>query len=133
MFDFNEVNAKNAEIVDHLVKSVSLVTKGLEGMTTEATEFSKKTMEHGVVHFENLMSAKNLEAAVELHSTYVKSSYDLAIEQVTKMTDLFVDMTKGTTASAPVEHVKAAKVATPKAAAAKVSRSAASVKSGVAA
>jgi hypothetical protein len=133
MFDFKEATAKNTEIVDQFVKTFSVMTNGLQAIATEATDFSKKAAENGVAHFEKLMSVNSLEAAAELQSSYVKSSYDLAVSQASKMTDLFADLAKVSAVSSAVEPVKAAKTAVPKAAAAKVSRSAANVKSGLAA
>ena len=123
MFDFNEVATKNQEMIDAMLKNFTAVANGLQSIASEATDFSKKSVEGGVAHFEKLIAVSSVEAAIELQTSYVKSSYDTAITQATKMTDMVADLSKIAfqVADAPVNAPKSAPVA--KAAAAKTSRS----------
>ena len=134
MFDFNEVTAKNQEMIDAMVKNFTAMTNGLQAIATEATDFSKKSVEGGVAHFEKLIAVSSVEAAIELQTSYAKSAYETAVAQATKMTDMVADLSK--VAFRPAEAAVAASpkaAPAPKAAAAKTSRSSANVKSEVAA
>ena len=134
MFDFNEVAAKNQEMMDAMLKNFSSVANGLQAIASEATDFSKKSVEGGVAHFEKLMAAGSVEAAIELQTSYMKSSYDIAIAQATKLTDMVADISKVALQPADAAVAATPKAApAPKAAAAKTSRSSANVKSEVAA
>ena len=134
MFDFNEATAKNQEMIDALVKNFTAVTNGLQAIATETTDFSKKSVEGGVAHFEKLIAVGSIEAAIELQTSYVKSAFETALSQATKLTDMVADLSKTSvqgTESAVAAAPKAASA--PKAAAAKTSRSSANVKSEAAA
>jgi len=134
MFDFNEITAKNQEMFDSLVKNFTAVTNSLQAIANEATDFSKKSVEGSVAHFEKLIAVGSVEAAIELQTSYMKSSYDTAIAQATKMTDMVADLSKVTLQPAETAVVPAPKAApAPAAAAAKTPRSSANVKSEVAA
>ena len=134
MFDFNEMTAKNQEMIDAMVKNFTAVTNGFQAIATEATDFSKKSVEGGVAHFEKLIAVGSIEAAMGLQASYVKSSYDTAIAQATKLTDMVADLSKVALQPAEAAVAPAPKAApVPKAAAAKTSRSSANVKSEVAA
>jgi len=116
MFNFDEANKKGKEAMDTALKSYSDVTKGFQAIAAEAAEYSKKSFQDGVAHFETLAGVKSFEAAFELQSSFVKSSYENFIAEATKMSDMYADLAK--TAYKPYEvPVAAATKAAGKAAA----------------
>lgn len=134
MFDFNEATAKNQEMMDAMAKNLAAMANGFQAIATEATDFSKKSVEGGVAHFEKLIAVGSVEAAIELQTNFVKSTYETAVAQATKMTDMVADLSKVAFQPAEASVAAAPKAApAPKAAAAKASRSSANVKSEVAA
>lgn len=95
MFNFDEASKKNKEAVDTLVKSYTSVAQGIQAIATETADYSKKSFENGLSHFEKLSSVKSVEAAVELQTAYVKSSYESFVAEATKLSELYADLAKG--------------------------------------
>ena len=67
------------------------MTQGLQTLTTEATDYSKKTYEENTAMLEKLFGAKSLDKAFEIQSSYAKSAYEDFVAQATKMNELYVD------------------------------------------
>lgn len=94
MFNFDDANKKSKEAMDVAVKSYSTLTKGFQAIATEAADYSKKSFEEGMAHFEKLSSAKSLEAAFELQTNYLKSSYENFVSEATKISEMYADLAK---------------------------------------
>lgn len=95
MFNFEEANKKSKEAVDTLVKNYTGVAKGFQAIAAETADYSKKSFEDGLAHFEKLSSVKSIEAAVELQSSYVKSAYESFVAEATKIGEMYADLAKG--------------------------------------
>ena len=94
MFNFDDANKKSKEAIDVAVKSYSAWTKGLQAIATEAADFSKKSFEDSVAHVEKLTSVKSVEAAFELQTNFVKSSYEGFVAEATKIGEMYADLAK---------------------------------------
>jgi hypothetical protein len=101
MFNFEEANKKNKEVMDTALKGYSEVAKGFQAIAAETSEYSKKSFQDAVTHMETLASAKSFETVFELQSGFVKSYYEGFIAQATKMNEMYVDLAK--TAYKPYE------------------------------
>jgi hypothetical protein len=95
MFNFDEASKKNKEAVDTLVKSYTSVAQGFQAIATETADYSKKSFENGVSHFEKLSGVKSVEAVFELQASYVKSSYESFLAEATKLGEMYADLAKG--------------------------------------
>ncbi|MBH0240030.1 phasin family protein [Methylobrevis albus] len=91
---YEDVQKILKENIDAAMKSADLLSKSLQTIATEATDYSKKSAEETTKHFEKLMGVKSVEAAIELQTEFVKKSYEGAVSQATKMTELYVDLSK---------------------------------------
>lgn len=94
MFNFDEAGKKGKEVMDGMLKSYAEITKGFQAIATEATDYSRKAYQDGVAHLEAVTSVKSPEAAVELHMTYMKTSYEAAVAEATKIGELYADLAK---------------------------------------
>ncbi|WFU10461.1 phasin family protein [Rhizobium sp. CB3090] len=94
MFNFDEANKKGKEAMDTALKSYSDVTKGFQAIAAEAAEYSKKSFQDGVTHFETLVGVKSFEAAFELQTGFVKSSYENFVAEATKLGEMYADLAK---------------------------------------
>ena len=115
MFNFDEANKKSKEAVDTFVKNYTTVAQGWQAIATEAADYSKKSFENGLAHFEKLSGVKSVEAAVELQTAFVKSSYEGFVAEATKLSEMYAGLAKD--AYKPFE-APVVKAAAPKAAAA---------------
>ncbi|WP_028748368.1 phasin family protein [Rhizobium mesoamericanum] len=94
MLNFDEANRKSKEAMDTMLKSYSDTAKGFQAIAAEAAEYSKKSFQDTVTHFENLSGARSLEAAFELQTNYLKSAYDSFVAEATKLGEMYSDLAR---------------------------------------
>ncbi|PDS57455.1 phasin family protein [Rhizobium anhuiense] len=109
MFNFDDANKKSKEAVDTALKTYSETAKGFQAIAAEAAEYSKKSFQDAVTHFETLAGAKSFEVAFELQTSYVKSYYENLVSETTKLGEMYADLAKS--AYKPYEAPIAAAVA----------------------
>lgn len=90
--------------VTKMTESFGAWTKGLQALAVEMTESSKKAFEANTAFVQKLISAKTLDSAIEVQSSFAKQSYETFVAQTTKMNELVVDIAKDT--AKPFEIVK---------------------------
>ena len=59
--------------------------KNWQTLATEMTDYSKRSFEDGVATFQKLATAKSVPEALEIQTTYAKSSYENYMQQMTKI------------------------------------------------
>ncbi|OWV79666.1 phasin family protein [Rhizobium sp. R634] len=125
MFNFDDANRKSKEAVDTALRTYSDTARGFQAIATEAAEYSKKSFQDAVTHFETLAGAKSFEAAFELQTSYVKSAYESFVSETTKLGEMYADLAKSAykpyeapiaAAAAAVKSPKSPQPATPAAA-----------------
>lgn len=94
MKSIEDMNKAGKDVMDGSLKSYSAVTKGMQTIATEATDFSKKSYEDGAAAFEKLAATKSVEKAMEVQTEYAKSAYEAFVAQATKMTELYTAVAK---------------------------------------
>ena len=91
MFSFDEASKYGKDAMDHMLKSYSAIAQGMQTLTTEATDFSKKSYEENAAVVEQLFGAKTLEKAFEIQSDHAKHSYEGFVAQATKMSEIYAE------------------------------------------
>ena len=91
---FDQFQKFGQENVDAALKSFGAVSKGAQAIATEAADFARKSFEQGTATFEKLVSAKSLDKAIEIHTDYLKTSYEGFVAQSTKITELYANVAK---------------------------------------
>ena len=94
MKSFEDASKSGKEFMDTGLKSFASLSKNVQAITVEATEYSKKTFENGTAAFEKLTSAKSLDKAVEVQTDYAKQAYEGFVAQATRMGELYAEMAK---------------------------------------
>jgi phasin family protein len=93
---------------DAAVRSFAEVNKGLQMLTAEMTDYSKKTFEDGFRAWEQLIGAKSLGQMIEIQSQYAKKAYDSYVSEMSKLGELYASLARN--AYKPVEQTVARKV-----------------------
>ena len=83
--------------------------RGVQTITSEVTEYSKRAFEDATCAFEQLIGAKSVEQAFEIQSQYTKKAYDAHMAALTKLGEMYVNVTRS--AFKPVEQAVSRKVA----------------------
>ena len=92
--DFQKLAKDNAE---NATTAFGTLSKGLQTIATEITDFSKKSFEEGSAVLEQLVGAKSLDKVVEIQSDYAKKTYESLVAQSTKVGELYADLAKEVT------------------------------------
>jgi hypothetical protein len=82
------------ENMDNAMKSIGVVSKGVQAIAVECADYSKKSFEQGSATLEKLFGAKTLDKAIEVQSDFVKSAYEGYVAQMTKVGEMYVDLAK---------------------------------------
>ena len=91
MFSFDDASKYGKDAMDNMLKSYSAIAQGMQALTTEATDYSKKSYEDNAAVVEQLFGAKTLEKAFEIQSEHAKASYEGFVAQATKMSEIYAD------------------------------------------
>jgi hypothetical protein len=77
------------------------VSKQLQAIAAETTDYSKRSMESGAAFIEKLLGVTKFEQAVELQQDFAKSSYEGLVAEMTKLGEMYANVAKE--AMKPVE------------------------------
>ena len=91
MPDFSKLGQANMETSMRLFGEFN---KNLQHIAAEATDYTKRSFEDGTATFEKLISAKSLEQAMEIQTTYAKRAYDEYMAQMTKIGTMYAELAK---------------------------------------
>lgn len=94
MFSFDNASVKGRDVMDGMVKSYADVTLHFQAIATESAEFSKKVCMDGVAHIEAITSVSSPEAALELQLSYLRSSYETGVNEMTRIAGMYADLAK---------------------------------------
>lgn len=89
--DFQKLGQGN---VDTMMKAFGEWNKGWQAITAEVTDYSKRSFEDSTQTMEKLMSAKSLEQAMEIQTSFVKRSYDEYMHQWSKIGGMYAEFAK---------------------------------------
>jgi len=92
--NIDEVQQLGKDNMDATLKSFGAVSKSLQTIAIELADYSKRVFEQGTAASERLLGAKSLDKAFEVHSDYLKSSYEGFVAQATKLGELYADLAK---------------------------------------
>ena len=99
---FEDLQKFNQVGVDAAMKMMGEWGKSWQAIAAEMTDYTKRSFEEGTHTFEKLMSAKSMEQAFEIQSTYAKRAYDDYMHQMTKLGGMYTELAKE--AYKPVER-----------------------------
>jgi phasin family protein len=100
---FDEMQKFGKDNMDTAMKSLGAVSKTMQAIATEMTDYSKKSFEDSTAALEKLMGAKTIEKAIEVQSEFFKSAYEGFVAEATKLGDMYSDLAKET--YKPVEGI----------------------------
>lgn len=99
---FEDLQKMNQTGMESAIKAIGQMNKGWQAIAAEMTDYSKRSFEDGTHTIEKLMSAKSLEHAVEIQTTFAKRAYDEYMHQLQKLGGMYSEYAKD--AYKPVER-----------------------------
>ncbi len=91
---FETVQKLGKDNVDAALKAFGAITKGVQTIAAEVGDYSKKNFETGTATIEKLVAVKTLDKAFEIHGEYLKTSYETAVAQATKLGEIYSSVAK---------------------------------------
>jgi len=91
---FDDMQKMNQAGIDTAMKLMGEWGKGWQAIAAEMTDYTKRSFEDGTQTLEKLMSAKSMEQAFEIQSTYAKRAYDDYMHQMTKLGTMYSELAK---------------------------------------
>src|SRR6266567_4670779 len=85
MKSFEDMQKLGKDSADATMKSFGALSKSVQAIAVEMTDYSKKAFEDGAAATEKLFGAKSLEKAVEVQSDYLKTAYEGFVSQSAKI------------------------------------------------
>ncbi|WP_034996783.1 phasin family protein [Beijerinckia mobilis] len=98
--DFQKFGKEHFEAVN---TAASAFAKNVQAIATEASDYSKRSIDHSSAFFEKLLGAKTLDTAIQIQSEFAKTSYAGFVAQATKFGELYTALAKE--AFQPLEKV----------------------------
>jgi hypothetical protein len=65
------------------------LSKGLQDIATESTDYSKKAFAAGTAMYEKLLGARSVETAIQIQTEFAKQAYEGFVAQATKVSELY--------------------------------------------
>ena len=103
LINSEEIKTLGLSQVDVFTAAATSTAKGLLAITTEATGYSKKSVENGFALWERLLRARKADEIVQLQSDFGKTTYDDFIASATKISNIYADLAKETFSSSKAE------------------------------
>jgi hypothetical protein len=91
---FETIQKASKDNVDAALKAFGATSKGVQTIATEATDYAKKSFEAGTAAIEKLSGVKTLDKAIEIQADYIKTAFEGAVAQMTKMGELYTALAK---------------------------------------
>ncbi len=91
---FDDMQRMNQAGIDTAMKMFGEWGKSWQAIAAEMTDYTKRSFEDSSHTMEKLMSAKSVEQAFEIQSTYAKRAYDDYMHQVTKLGTMYTELAK---------------------------------------
>ncbi len=92
--NIEDLQAFSKDQLESAQATATALTKGVQQIAAEATDFSKKSLETQTAFVEKLFGAKTLDSAIQIQQDYAKSSYETLVAQATKFGELYTSLAK---------------------------------------
>jgi phasin family protein len=92
----NEVNTQSKQNLEAVVASVTAATKGAETLGAHALAYSKKTLADNVAAAKSLSSARSVQEAIELQTTWAKTAMEAYMAEMNAASEIVAASLKET-------------------------------------
>ncbi len=90
--NFDDVQHFTKQQIEAATAATTNLTKGVQDILSEASDYSRKAVAASSAMFEKLMGAKSVESAVQIQSEFAKSAYEGLVAQSSKFSDLYAKL-----------------------------------------
>lgn len=91
---FEDAGRLGQEILDSGMDSLAAVSEDARLIAVETSDYARKVVEAGGEAFGKLMSARSIDKAIDIQTSYLRQSYEGFVAEAMKLGDLYTDMAK---------------------------------------
>ncbi len=92
--NFEQYQSFGKEQFEALQASATEVSKQLQAIAAETTDYSKRSLESGSAFVEKLLGVTKFEQAIALQQDFAKSTYEGFVAEVSKLGELYANVAK---------------------------------------
>lgn len=93
---FDDFQKFSKDQLEAFTTASTTLSKGLQDIVAESTDYSKKSFAAGTAMFEKLLGARSVESAIQIQTEFAKQAYEGFVAQATKISELYADLAKET-------------------------------------
>ena len=86
---FEDLQKFSKEQLEAFTAASTTLSKGLQDIAAESTDYSKKAFAANSALWEKLLGARSVESAVQIQSEFAKQAYESFVAQATKVSELY--------------------------------------------
>ena len=86
---FEDFQKFSKDQVEAFTVASSTLTKGLQDIAAETSDYSKKAFAAGTATYEKLLGARSVESAVQIQTEFAKQAYEGFVAQATRVSELY--------------------------------------------
>jgi hypothetical protein len=75
--------------LEAMTTASTTLSKGLQDIATESSDYSKKAFAAGTAMYEKLLGARSVETAIQIQTEFAKQAYESFVAQATKVSELY--------------------------------------------
>jgi hypothetical protein len=90
--NIEDVQKFGKDNMEAAMNSFGAVSKSLQAIAIEMTDYSKKSFEEGAAAAEKRVGVKSIEKAFEVQADYAKRAYESFVSEVAKFGELYSDL-----------------------------------------
>ena len=91
---FEDFQKMSKDQMEQMSATAASVARGFQAIATEATDYSKRSLESTTSFVEKLMGVKSIETAIQLQSEFAKTQMEGFVAQSTKIGEIYKDIAK---------------------------------------
>ncbi len=92
--DFQEIQSLGTNQFESASAATAATAKGLQAVSAEVSEFTRKRFESGFAFGENLLRARKLDEVVQLQTNFARDTYNDLLAQAGRFSSIFSDFAK---------------------------------------
>lgn len=92
--NFDDLQKLSQSNLDLTMKVMGDLNKGWQAIAAEMSDYTKRSFEEGTATFEKLVSAKSLEQAMEIQTSYAKRAYEEWMQQLNRIGGMYSNLAR---------------------------------------
>ena len=90
----NDVQRMGKDQMEQFSASAAAMSRGMQALASEATDYSKRSLESMSALVERLLGVKSVDTAIQIQSEFAKSQFEGFIAQANKVSEIYKDIAK---------------------------------------